>query len=199
MTMRSLGRGLSNAKGQSMVETAMIMPLFIVIVLGVSEVGYALLDQHVVTRMSREGSNMISRDTTLQDAATVLRNMTSRPVNFNNGSSKVIFSVLKRGETTGTANFDRILLYQRYEYGSYPGSSKLQTSGGGSFGPAPDYIAANSDGNSGLRVTNVAANLVTVRGAMVYVTEIYSRHDLITPLDRFGITVPRTLYSIAYF
>jgi hypothetical protein len=182
-----------------MVETALIMPLFLVIVLGVCEVGYALLDQHSVTRMTREGSNMISRDTTLQDAVTVLRGMTSRPVNFDNGSSKVILSVLKRGETTGTSNYDRIILYQRHEYGTYSGSSKLLTSGGGSFPLAPDYTAVNSDGNTGLRVTNVPANLVAVRGGLIYVTEIYSRHDLITPLDRFGITVPQTLYSIAYF
>lgn len=199
MTTRSLRRGLSNENGQSIVECAMILPLFIVIVLGVSEVGYALLDQHVVTRMTREGSNMISRDVTLQDTVTALRGMTSRPVNFDNGSSRVILSVLKRGETSGTANYDQIILYQRYEYGSYPGTSKLTTSGGASFGPAPDYIAPNSDNNTSLRVTNVPSNLITVRGAMVYVTEIYSRHNLITPLDRFGIRVPQTLYSIAYF
>jgi TadE-like protein len=199
MTLRSLVRRLSSPKGQSIVETAMIMPLFIVIVLGVSEVGYALVDQHVVTRMSREGSNLISRDTTLQDAAQAMRGMTSRPVNFDNGSSKVIFSVLKRGETTGSANYDRIILYQRYEYGSYAGSSKLTTSGGASFGPAPDYVAVNSDNNTNLRVTNVASNLVAVRGGLIYVTEIYSRHSLITPINRFGVTVPQTLYSIAYF
>ena len=34
---------------------------------------------------------------------------------------------------------------------------------------------------------------------MLYVTEIYTRHPLITPFDRFGIPVPQTLYSIAYF
>ena len=34
---------------------------------------------------------------------------------------------------------------------------------------------------------------------MLYITEIYTRHTLITPFDRFGIQVPDTLYSIAYF
>jgi hypothetical protein len=36
-------------------------------------------------------------------------------------------------------------------------------------------------------------------GDMLYVTEIYTKHPIITPFDRFGITVPQTLYSIAYF
>jgi hypothetical protein len=201
VTAPSLRRAsrLVDATGQAIVETALIMPLFIVMVLGVSEVGWALLDQHAVTRMTREGANLISRDATLQDAAQAMRGMSSRPVNFDNGTSRLIFSVLKRGETTGTSNFDRVILYQRYEYGSYPGSSKLLTAGGGSFGGPPNYEAANSDNNTGLRVTNVPSNLVAVRGGLIFVTEIYTRHTLITPLDRFGITVPQTLYSIAYF
>ena len=202
MTARSIRRAVarfSDATGQSIVEFAMILPLFVVLVLGVTEVSWALLDQHAVTRISREGANLISRDTTLQDAVQVVRGMTTRPVNFDDGTSKVIFSVLKRGETTGTSNFDRVILYQRREFGSCPGSSKLMTSGGGSFGGAPNYEAVNSDSNTGLRVTNLPSNLVAVRGGLIYVTEIYTRHTLITPLDRFGITVPQTLYSIAYF
>ena len=70
--------------------------------------------------------------------------------------------------------------------------------GGGSFGGAPDYQAANSDNDANLQVTNLPANLI-VPGGLLYVTEIYSRHPLITPFDRFGVTVPNTLYSIAYF
>ena len=125
-----------------------------------------------------------------------MRNYT--PVDFTNGS-KLIFSVIKRGGTTGTANYDKLILYQRYEYGTLSYSSKLQTKGSGSFAGAPDYEAANSDGNTGLQVTNVPANLVSVKGGMIYITEIYSTHTLITPFDRFGVSVPKLLYSIAYF
>jgi hypothetical protein len=198
MTTLPTRRTLADASGQSLVEMAIIMPLFLIIVLGIVEVGYALIDQHVTTRMTREGSNLISRDVKLADAATALRAMTTRPINFDDGSSKVILSVLKRGETTGTTNYDKIFLYQRYELGTYPGTSKLTTRGSGSFSP-PNYEAANSDGNSGLQLTSGPANIVGVQGGLIYVTEIYTRHRLMTPLDRFGITVPSTLYSIAYF
>ncbi len=112
--MRAL---LKDTRGQSIVEFAMILPLLLVIVLGVIEVSYALVDQHVVTKLTREGSNLISRDTSLADAAAALKAMSGRPVNFNT-HSRLIFSVVRRGATTGTTNYNKDVLYQRYEYGA---------------------------------------------------------------------------------
>jgi Flp pilus assembly protein TadG len=178
-------------------EFAIVMPLVLLLVLGVVEVGYALLDQQVVTKLTREGSNLISRDSSLQDATTALRTMATRPVDFANGSL-VIFSVLKKGATPNTANYRQIILYQRTSYGTGSGSSRLVTSGG-SFRGAPDYEAINSDSDTRLRVTNVPNTLITVEGGLMYVTEIYTRHTLITPFDRFGALLPNNLYSIAYF
>jgi len=190
---------LKDARGQSIVEITILMPLILAVALGVIEFGYALLDQHVVTKLTREGSNLISRDTTIQDAATAMRSMSTRPVDFDT-RSRVIFSVLKKGSTTGSVNYDEVILYQRYEYGSQVGGgSALQIRGSGTFGAAPNYIAANSDSNSGLQISNLPSYLDVTRGGLVYVTEIYTTHNLITPLDRFGVSVPNTLYSIAYF
>jgi hypothetical protein len=189
-------RTLRGSSGQSIIEFAIILPLALVMALGVVELGYALLDHHVVTKLAREGSNLISRDTALPQAAQALASMSTTPVNFTDGSSRLIFSVIRRGATTGTANYNQMVLWQRYEYGSLAASSKL--TGSGSFGP-PEYTAPNSDSNTALRVTNLPNDLATVPGGMVYVTEIYTTHNLITPFNRFGVTVPSTLYSIAYF
>jgi TadE-like protein len=189
----------SGSRGQAMVEFALVLPFLMVVVLGVTELGYALLDSHVVTKLTRESSNLISRDSTIQDAVTAMVSMSSRPVNFTNGSSKIIFSVVRKVDTTGAANYGKPVLYQRYVYGSYAGTSALTTSGSGSFGGPPDYQASNSDSDTRLQVTNLPNAAAMPLGGMTYVTEIYTRHLLITPLDRFGITVPQTLYSIAYF
>ncbi|MGH9144326.1 MAG: TadE/TadG family type IV pilus assembly protein [Vicinamibacterales bacterium] len=183
--------------GQSLLEFALVLPLILMLALGVVEASYAILDQQVVTKLTREGSNLISRDTSLQDAVTAMKNMSTRPLNFTNGSSKVIFSVIKRVATVGASNYNHDIIYQRYEYGSLAKSSALQFSGG-SFGAAPDFEANNSDNDTSLQVTNLPANLTTL-GGMLYVTEIYTHHQLITPLDRLGVTMPDTLYSIAYF
>lgn len=194
-----MNRTPTDPRGQSLVEFAFLMPLVLVVALGVIEFGYALLDQHVVTKLTREGSNLISRDTTIDDAVTAMRNMSTRPVDFNT-RSRMIFSVLKKGATTGTANYDQVILYQRYEYGSMAGvASGLRMRGAGTFGSGPDYVAQNSDTNSGLQIANLPSYLDVTRGGLVYVTEIFTTHNLITPLDRFGVTVPNTLYSIAYF
>jgi Flp pilus assembly protein TadG len=195
-----LSRRLRRVGGQSIVEFAIILPLILVLVLGVVEFSYELLDLHVVTKLTREGANLISRDTSLLDAGTALVDMSSSPVNFNSGS-KLILTVIKTGVTSGTTNFGKQIIYQRYEYGSLSGASvqsALKPSGSASFGGAPEFQAANADTNPGLQVTNLPASLVGTSG-MIYVTEIYSTHTLITPFDHFGYKLPETLYSIAYF
>jgi hypothetical protein len=191
---------LAGCRGQSLIEFAFLMPLILVVALGVIEFGYALLDQHVVTKLTREGSNLISRDTSIQDAVNAMRSMSVRPVDLDD-HSRVIYSVLKKGATTNTPNYDQVILYQRYEYGSLVSGSvsALQTRGSGSFGPGPDFVALNSDTDTRLQISNLPPSLDVTRGGLMYVTEIFTTHNLITPLDRFGVTLPNTLYSIAYF
>ena len=203
--MKSTGGGLirkafhSSSRGQSIVEFALVLPFLMVLVLGVTELGYALIDSHIVTKLTRESSNLISRDASLADAATAMRSISSRPVDFTNGSSKIIFSVIKNVGTVGAPNYNTAILYQRHVYGSFPGASAIVTSGAGTYGGAPNYTAANSDSDTRLRVTSLPNGMTVTLGGMIYVTEIFTRHTLITPLDRFGVTVPQTLYSIAYF
>jgi hypothetical protein len=190
---------LKDASGQSLMEFALTLPLVLMVVLGIVELGYGLFDKHVVTRLSREGANLISRNNTLEDARNVMIAMSTRPVNFNDGTSRLILSVLRRGNTAGTANNNQLFLYQRHIYGSAPGTSVIQIAGSGSFGGAPDYQAANADNNPGLRLVNPPAGLAAVPGSMIYVAEIYSTHTAITPLGNFGVTVPARFYAVSYF
>ncbi len=67
----------------------------------------------------------------------------------------MIFSVIKMVATTGSANYNKEVLYARYGYGSLAASSKLNTAGAPSFGTAPDYQATNSDNNTSLQMTNL--------------------------------------------
>ena len=178
---------LADDAGQGLIEFAMIMPIFLLLVLGVVEIGYAMLDQHVVTKLTREGSNLISRDTTLHDAATAMRTMSTRPVDFSGTNSRLILSVIKRGGTTGTPNYDKDILYQRLQIGGLPQASRLHTRGAVSFGGAPDYTAANADSNTNLQITNLPGTVSLAPGGMLYVTEVFTTHSSITPLKAFGV------------
>jgi hypothetical protein len=191
-TRHDLRARLRDGKGQSLVELAVVLPFLLFILCGLIEIGYLLVDQHVVTRLTREGSNLTSRNVTIEDAVEALTAMSAQPVDFNT-RSKVIFSVLKRGA------FDRIFLYQRHEHGTLSQRSQLTTRGSAVFGGAPHYEAASPDHNAGLQLTSVPANLQITRGGMMYVTEIYTRHDLLTPLGLWDVGVPTTLYSVAFF
>ena len=111
--------------------------------------------------------------------------------------SKLIFSVVRNIPTVGAPNYNRAVLAQRYEYGNLAKSSTIKTAGAASFGGAPDYSAANADGNTSLRVTNMPVTMSL--GSTIYVTELYATHPTITPFANFGVQVPQTLYSIAYF
>lgn len=187
----------SDSTGQSLIEFSLVLPLLLLLALGVIEVGYALLDQHVVTKLSREGANLISRDVTIDQTVAALTNMSTRPVDFDDGS-KVIFSVIRKGATVGTPNYNQTILYQRFEYGDHSGDSVLTISGSGAF-TGHDHTAVDADNNTGLQLTYVPPDFDIPLGGMVYVTEIYTRHPLLTPVANFGLTVPQTLYSIAYF
>jgi Flp pilus assembly protein TadG len=184
--------------GQTLVEMAIVLPMALMISLGVVEASYAVLHQHVISRLTREGANLISRDVALLDASNALKSMSTAPVDFTNGS-ELVLSVLKKGSTVGTANFDKVVLYQRYSIGTLGTPSTLTTAGPVVFGPAPDFKVANSDSNTNLRITNLPASVDISRGGLLYIAEVFTQHASLTPLDKFGVTIPPTLKSIAYF
>jgi Flp pilus assembly protein TadG len=192
-------RPLQDAAGQSLVELAIVLPLLVVLVLGVIDVSYALLDEHIVTKLSREGANLLSRDASLDDAYSVLNAVGQAPIDFST-HSKVIFTVVKHGSATGTSNYDKNIVYQRFERGAGTGTSQVTCGAcSGTFGSSPDYTAANSDSDTTLQVTGGLANTSLSLGSYLYIAEIFTAHSLLTPFDKFGVTLPSQLYSIAYF
>ena len=191
-------RRAASAAGQTLVEMAIVLPIVMMVSLGLVEVSYAVLHQHVISRITREGANLISRDVSLLDATTAIKSMSTTPVDFDNGS-QLVLSVLKKGSVVGSANYDKVVLYQRYHIGTLGSASTLTTRGPAVFGPAPDFRVANSDTDMNLQIANLPANVDITRGGLLYVAEVFTEHERLTPLDKFGITIPTTLQSIAYF
>ena len=184
-------------RGQTLVEFSMVLPLLLLLVLGVIEVGYALYENHQIIKLAREGSNLISRQSTLQEAETALLAATTPPITFNQ-DGKLILSVVRLG--TGGGNLNRPIIAQRRVIGTLSAGSVLGDPDPSAYNGAPNYVAQNADNDTRIRIAGALPNgLTLVAGQSVYVTEVYTHHNLITPFERFGARLPSNLYASAYF
>src|SRR5688572_10880840 len=190
--IKSLAR---NTGGQSVVEFAMVLPLLLLLVLGVIEVGYALYENHLIIKLAREGSNLISRQSTLAEAESAIVGATSAPIAFNS-NGRLILSVIKLG--TGGANQGIPIISQRRAVGSLSANSVLGEPSSSAYNGSPNYSAQNADNDTTIRVSGALPNGLTLTaGQSVYITEIYTRHNLLTPFEKFGIDLPSNLYASA--
>jgi hypothetical protein len=189
-----------SCRGQALVEFTLLLPLLLLILLAVVEFSFLLHDQHVLTRMTREGSNLISRGATrtpITDAATAMISVANFPVDLESSNSEMIFTVLRLYNGPGD-NHGKIIIYKRHAIGGLGEQSVLGNPPSGLFS-GQDYSAENLN-NPALQATNVPEILLGLGpDNLVFVTEIYTRYDLIGPLDRFGFSLPTTLHDIAYF
>ena len=122
---------------------------FLLLCLAVMEFGYALYEDHIIITLAREGSNLISRQSTIQEAETALLAATRPPISFNQ-NGKIIFSVVKLG--TGGANLNQPIISQRRVVGMLTGNSVLGNPPTASYNGAPNYSAVNADNDSTIRV-----------------------------------------------
>ena len=127
----------------------------------------------MVAKLTREGSNLISRDTAPGNAALALKGMATRPVNFD---IKLEGDFLSGDERRDDGDDQ---LWQGHPLPAlrvwiWSGASVLTTAGSGSFGPGPDTSQQRrwrreSPGHES------AGRLIVSNDAMVYITEIYTR------------------------
>ena len=178
--------------GQALCEFALTLPILMALVLGVIELGYALFQTQLITSMSREGSNLISRQVTIGDAEAALETM-SPIVRFDTNSA-LILSVVKLG--VGGDNKDVPIIVQRHSVGSFAGSSVLGDPPQSAYQGSPDYNAYNPDDDPSIRVSGVLPNGFTLTpGESVYVTEVFTQRTSIVPF----LPLPATLRAAAYF
>ena len=177
--------------GQALCEFALTLPILMALVLGVIEFGYALFQIQLVTSMAREGSNLIARQVTINDAEAALQTM-SGLVRFD-ANSTLIFSVVRLG--VGGTNANVPIIVQRHSVSAFAASSVLGDPSQDLYGPGPDYTANNAD-DPRIRVSGALPNGLTLTpGESVYVTEIFTQRTSIVPF----MPLPNTLYASAYF
>ena len=178
--------------GQALFEFGVTLPILMALVLGVIEFGYALFQVQLVTSMAREGSNLIARQVTINDAEAALQTM-SGLVRFD-ANSTLIFSVVRLG--VGGANNNVPIIVQRHSVGAFAASSVLGDPPQSAYQGSPDYNAYDPDNDGSIRVSGVLPNGFTLTpGESVYVTEVFTQRTSIVPF----MPLPAMLHASAYF
>jgi TadE-like protein len=178
--------------GQALFEFGVTLPILMALVLGVIEFGYALFQVQLVTSMAREGSNLIARQVTINDAEAALQAM-SGLVRFD-ANSTLILSVVRLG--VGGANNNVPIIVQRHSVGAFAASSVLGDPPQSAYQGSPDYNAYDPDNDGSIRVSGVLPNGFTLTpGESVYVTEVFTQRTSIVPF----MPLPAMLHASAYF
>ena len=170
----SVGRKIAAAEsGQAAVEFALIAALMLVLFCIVVDFCRAIHDEQLMAGLSRQGSNLASRGTTLSDSAAAVI-----------GGSPSL-DLRKEGEViiTSVTNINQVYtISDQFSEGGISKSSRVGT-GVGNTANVP-----------------ASATAMLQRGQTIYITEIFYSYQPVTPIQNLlKLVLPSTLYEAAYF
>ena len=124
--------------GQTLAEFGITISLLIVVLLGIFEVSYLIYQQYVAMNLSREGANLILRQSPLDVTESAIRSAQADP-HFDT-NTRLILSVVRLGTSGATAGFP--IVAQRHTAGMPTGPSVLGDPPSSSYkAGADDYVA----------------------------------------------------------
>jgi Flp pilus assembly protein TadG len=174
-------RFLARDSGQASVELAMTVVLLLVLICGSIDFGRALNDLQTMADLTRQGSNLASRGTSLTEAAADVISGESGLDLTNNGLVIV---------TSVTNNSSVFTITGQAEQGA----------------PSMELSQSSKIGTGvGTNVTGTlpaAAKSSLQNGQTIFVTEIFYAFAPLTPIGNItnnAINMPSTLYNAAYF
>jgi Flp pilus assembly protein TadG len=166
-----------NRSGQATVELAFAVALLLLLICASIDFGRALNDVQIMADLTRQGSNLASRGTSLTEAAAAVISGESGLDLANHGSVIV---------TSVTNNNNVFTISGQATSGALSESSKIGTGVGTNVTKSLPAAAENSLQN----------------GQTIFITEIYYSFTALTPvgaLTNSVIDMPSTLYDSAYF
>jgi Flp pilus assembly protein TadG len=147
--------------------------MMMVMVFGLIDFGRAVYERQVLVNLTREGSNLASRGTTLSDTMTAVFT-SAGPLNLNARGRVIVTTVFNSNGT--------FVVSGQLAQGGISATSKVGT-GVGNTATLPPAAVAIPQPNQTL-----------------YVTEVFYSYAPITPIGKLlKLTLPPTLYDVAYF
>ncbi|MGC2424783.1 MAG: TadE/TadG family type IV pilus assembly protein [Nitrospirota bacterium] len=176
-------RILHGSAGQALVETALVLPLLVLLVIGVFELSRSIQANNIVVNMSREAANLVSRGDVSPQYAMDAVGETAQPLDMTQHGMTYITKV-QGVMKDGTVQTVVVSPSDQYKWakGNYNVASKLGTPSGTNF---PVTIP---DGRGG--------NLKLGSGEVAYVAEVFYDYQV-----TFGTEFPwePTIYSMSIF
>jgi Flp pilus assembly protein TadG len=159
--------------GQAFLEFAAVATLGLILLFGVIDIGHGLYYVEVMSSLSRQGSNLASRGSTVSDsAAAVIAGQA--PLSLSTSGKVIVTAITNNGGTDTITN--------QASQGNMSASSKIGT-GVGNTASVPSGAQAMLPPNH-----------------TIYVTEIFYPYQPITPIGNLlKVVMPSTLYEAAYF
>jgi len=167
------GKIATDQSGQAMLEFAIIASLVITMVFAIIDFGRAFNEMQEIVGLTRQGSNLASRGTSLSDSASAVV-AGDAPLNLNTSGEVIVSSV--------TNNASGNIITGQVAQGALTIPSKIGTA-----------VGATATLPS-------AAVAMLQPGQTIYITEVFYSYQPITPISALlNIVMPPTLYQVAYF
>ncbi len=147
-----LSRSLRCEKGQALMEAAIALPVLLLILLALIESGNGLSVKHKMAVLSREGANIASRGSSLQETLDVVMNQGS-DIDLSGSGGAIVTRIMVMG---GVPSIESQLAYPGYEAKSRIG--------------LPDSAAV------------VLSGVPFTEGQVLYAVEIIFNYQAMTPL-----------------
>jgi Flp pilus assembly protein TadG len=172
----------SRERGQALLELLPVISILLILGFGAIDLSRAIWQLQVISSLTREGSNLASRNTSPQLTLTAVVN-DGAVLNLATNGEVIVTSVDNEG-TSGHAKF--------FVTGQW-------VTGGLGLGSKVGKYTGHGQGTDKATLPTETPD-VPVPGGTVFITEVYSSYSPITPLGAFvKLVFPSTLYDIAYF
>ncbi len=167
-------RRLENERGEALVELALIFIFLLLLVSGLIDFSQMIFDKQVMCGMTRQGSDLASRGTSLTNTVTALGT---------------------QGESLNIGTDGRIIVTEVADGAN--GKPQIIDQAESPTGISVTSAVGSGDGT--LAAMPAGASTALSAGHTFYVTEVFYNYTPIIPFDALPLTSTSTLYEAAYF